>query len=937
MGGLWKLAAMSAVIGAGLVVVWQAQLGLQTPVDPGVPTAPSLQADVPSGDDPAADTHAAADSPTLLNNLTPPRVEPTSAEPTLIANASVPPEADAEPTLTVADDSDAEPALEPEPETPAEPKSEQNIVLAMAEVPATTPTLAPAPAALPSTPAAGTTPAVRYSRGLNFRELPTDQKPASGAEVKTAAANVTNPVPLKSAVTDEEPALLPVPSDADEIPALEPSSAGTVELTSGQQPPIRASVVRPAAAEADPFFDAAPPDMASPPQTLPKEPAGAGAAPLPLDGEADAFGPEPLPTPTAAPAARSAAPADSFDPFGESAAPPAAATPAPMNRAAPSATPAPAPTAEPDPFEPFPEDLPGSGKVPAATAPGTPAPRAAAPPALPVDLDNEPAPVTGAPAANAPAVPLEEDPFSGAAPPDMPAAAPAPRMTPAPTTLPEPAPAEPAPATIPDPAPVPERASPPATPEKGLFEGDGLVAADAPRGLQEPRLTIEKFAPASAVLGQPLVYSVVVKNVGGSPATQVTVEDRIPKGTRLVGTAPQAEMIEKRLVWRKIGTLQPGEERKISIKVIPEEEGPIGSVAKVSFISEVAAEIVVRAPKLKVTINSPTAAKVGENVPLVFLVTNPGNGDASNVILRCILPEGLEHPAGTDLEYTVGTLPANGSREVKLEVTATKSGRVSHQTIVTGDGNLTSEVRGTLNVQGEELLLTRSGHDRVYLGRNAVFTNSVVNEGQGPVADVSLTEGVPEGFDFVSASHGGTYDAAQRVVNWKLGSLPPAGSASVAVTLVAKNIGRFDTTVTAAGPNGSAASVRPTVAIEGYPALALERLGESRLVAVGESLTAKIQVQNRGTAPATGVAVTIDIPAEMKLVSATGPSSYRMEGQRLTFDPVSELDPNEATPYELVLEALAPGDNHLELQITADHLRRPVRHDEAVQVLPGTK
>lgn len=446
-------------------------------------------------------------------------------------------------------------------------------------------------------------------------------------------------------------------------------------------------------------------------------------------------------------------------------------------------------------------------------------------------------------------------------------------------------------------------------------------------------MTIEKLAPPSAELGQPLIYSVVVKNVGGSPATQVTVEDRIPRGTRLVGTAPQAELIDRRLVWRKLGTLQPGEERKISIKVIPEEEGPIGSVAKVSFISEVTAEIVVRAPKLTLAVVPHGEVKVGETIPLVFKLSNPGDGAASNVILRCILPEGLQHPAGNDLEYTVGELKAKETREVRLEVAATKPGRLSHQTIVTADGNLSTESRTAIEVVGEDLLLTRSGHDRVYLGRNAVFTNSVTNEGQSAANNVELTEGVPAGFQFVSASHGGTYSASDRMVRWKLGALPPGGSATVSVTLVAKEIGEFDTTVTAAGQTGSAATVRPVVSIEGYPALALERLGEERLVGVGETVTTKIQLQNRGSAEARGVSVTIDLPTELKLVSATGPSQYRLEGQRLTFEPIGSVAARGSAAYELVLEAQSPGDSRIEMQISADHLRRPVRHDEALQVL----
>ena len=60
----------------------------------------------------------------------------------------------------------------------------------------------------------------------------------------------------------------------------------------------------------------------------------------------------------------------------------------------------------------------------------------------------------------------------------------------------------------------------------------------------------------------------------------VVVEDRIPKGTELVGTSPQAELSGKRLVWNH-EVLKPNEEKKISIKVIPKQEGPIGSVARV--------------------------------------------------------------------------------------------------------------------------------------------------------------------------------------------------------------------------------------------------------------------------------------------------------------------------------------------------------------------
>ena len=62
-------------------------------------------------------------------------------------------------------------------------------------------------------------------------------------------------------------------------------------------------------------------------------------------------------------------------------------------------------------------------------------------------------------------------------------------------------------------------------------QGDGTVSEQAPLGPQRPQLNIEKIAPQNALIGQPLIYTILVKNVGNSDAHDVVVEDRIPKGT----------------------------------------------------------------------------------------------------------------------------------------------------------------------------------------------------------------------------------------------------------------------------------------------------------------------------------------------------------------------------------------------------------------------
>lgn len=910
MLGLWKLAAMSAVIGAGLVVVWQAQQGLQA-----VPAADQPSAAVGDGLDSSvalgfAQTSAPANRD--VSEASSPNIDSSLVQ-TSAGVASVPPESQSDPGI--ANDSSRMDGL-------------------------------------------------RYRRGLNFRDPPRAQDDAAAngnprAVIAAAAPadprepdsdpfavkaitvqplmndTTATPLPIKNRRAGTGPLLLSTDEMADD-------NASRITLTNGDA----------AAAEEDPFAAAAP-DNPTPTETtksgrkVKETPTRPSFPPTPELGDAvpSAF-PDDLPTakPTRDTSnsklhsERNLAP-DPFDSTGN----PGETTPSdrvkndrrptpPPQRKAPPAEPL-ATEAQPteDPFNPFPDEAP--------VKPRKPKP-------LPTDADAQSN--MGARAQQA----GESDPFD-----------PFPEDAPSKTRQPKPAPTDSSAPTLPgldrlptplrEPSPVIDRRpatlnsepsvgnetpmpSEPPPSKDDLFRGDGVASTGVPRGVQEPRLTIEKTAPPKAVLGQPLVYTIIVKNIGGSPAQHVTVEDRIPRGSRLLGTAPKAELVDKRLVW-KLGSLPPSEERRISIKVVPEEEGSIGSVAKVNFVSEVAAEIVITAPQLKLRVSGPTDINMGQPAEVVFTLSNPGEGDATNVVLRSILPEGLSHPAGNDLEYKIERLAAKETKEVRLELTGIKPGRVVHQAVATADGNLKVESKTPMEIVGEELVLTRSAPAKVYIGRPVPFANKIGNEGTRSVARVKIVETVPTGLEFVEATDAGQFDPSTRTITWTVGPLAPGADHRVSATLTPKTVGRYEAVITATGPTGSVATVKPQLAVEGFPSLAVEPLGDQRLVAVGEQVTTKVQLKNQGTAPAQNVRMVIDLPSELRLVSVKAPTRYSVAGQRLTFEAVDTLAPRTGATFELVLEAMAAGDSRLEMQIAADHLRRAIKHDEAVQVVQAAQ
>ena len=113
-------------------------------------------------------------------------------------------------------------------------------------------------------------------------------------------------------------------------------------------------------------------------------------------------------------------------------------------------------------------------------------------------------------------------------------------------------------------------------------------------------MVVQKIAPPEIQIGRPAVLRVIVRNTGPVAASEVEIHDQVPRGTRLLGTAPQASQGARgELVW-SLGTLKPGGETSVEMQIMPTEEGEVGSVATVRFQADATARSIVTRPKLVV-------------------------------------------------------------------------------------------------------------------------------------------------------------------------------------------------------------------------------------------------------------------------------------------------------------------------------------------------
>ena len=456
---------------------------------------------------------------------------------------------------------------------------------------------------------------------------------------------------------------------------------------------------------------------------------------------------------------------------------------------------------------------------------------------------------------------------------------------------------------------------------------------DNPTGRQEPAVSLEWIGPPTIKIGQPVTFQIIVKNVSPIAVQQVIVRNRLPAGVTVQQTEPKAFNDVNVLTW-DLGTLEPRQERRIDLRLMPEVKGDLACKATVTFTGASVARIKVREPKLTLKATAVDKVLLGDVTTVTLTVTNPGDGSADHIKIKAALSEGLEHTRGKVVEFDLGNLGPNENRSVQL-VCATKSGgKQSCEALATAEGNLNANDTATLDVIMPRLDLTVAGPKLRYLDRKATYVFKVTNPGSAPASNVTVTDLVPVGFKFMQASDGGRHDFSTRTVSWFIGDLTPGQSREVNMELVAINTGEHHHKASVTAARGLKTDAEISTRVEGLPALLMELVDLDDPVEVGADTAYEIRVTNTGSKTETNLQLICTVPEKMEFRGASGAANckFRVQGKDVVFEPLPRLAPRADAIYRVNVRGIAPGDLRFRARITADGLTEPVLKEESTKV-----
>jgi uncharacterized repeat protein (TIGR01451 family) len=462
--------------------------------------------------------------------------------------------------------------------------------------------------------------------------------------------------------------------------------------------------------------------------------------------------------------------------------------------------------------------------------------------------------------------------------------------------------------------------------------GTGQPGGKQLEGPQSPQVVVQKIAPPEIQVGRPAVLRVVVRNSGPVAASEVEIHDRVPRGTRLLGTAPPASPDARgELVW-SLGTLKPGAAATVEMQIMPIEEGEVGSVATVRFQAEATARSIVTRPRLVVETSGSKRVLVGDDTMLTFTVSNAGSGVATGVVLAEHIPAGLKHPGGADLEYTVGDLKPGESRQLQLRLKAVGAGMVANLISARADANLRAEHRFNVEVVSPQLDVALAGPKRRYLEREATYQLSVSNPGTAPAQQVELVAYLPPGLKFVNANNAGRYDEGARAVYWRLEELAVNQRGTVELVTLPVEAGQFSLKVHGAAQRGLTIEKEQPVLVEGLASVLFQLSHTKDPLEIGGETTYEITVVNQGSKASSNLQMSIFLPAELKPLAAEGPTRYTIEDNKVLFESLPQLAPKTVAAFRVRAQGIRAGDLRVRCQLMTDEMQRPVVKEESTRV-----
>jgi uncharacterized repeat protein (TIGR01451 family) len=437
---------------------------------------------------------------------------------------------------------------------------------------------------------------------------------------------------------------------------------------------------------------------------------------------------------------------------------------------------------------------------------------------------------------------------------------------------------------------------------------------------------LEKRMPEQIFMGKSFGYSMVVTNLTDLTLEAIRISETLPENFTLSGSSPyEAVMQGATAVWT-IPSIPPHGSVTLDINGTANSGAQFATCADVTYRSQLCAAAPIVSPAIALAVTLAPTTDICTETPIVYTVTNSGSATLTNVTVNPAIPPGLKVVRG-ETSFHVNSLAPGAAESFTVSVKPASSGEHSVTPTASSSEGVTATATATTTAGAPVLAASASVPEEVLIVHDITYQIGVKNTGTATAGATTVTASMPATAKFISASSGGREESGNVV--WQLSGLNAGGAENYSFTVKPETGGVFSTAVKVANDCAGTATAAAETKVVGIPALLLEAIDLNDPVAVGDNVVYQVTVTNQGSAPATNVALEVQLEDNQSYVSSDGETPGVAAGQNIKFNPISSIPIGGKAVYSVTVRAVSAGDVRFKVTLTANELTRPVSETES--------
>ena len=315
-------------------------------------------------------------------------------------------------------------------------------------------------------------------------------------------------------------------------------------------------------------------------------------------------------------------------------------------------------------------------------------------------------------------------------------------------------------------------------------------------------ITVPEINPGKEInievpnFGDNVTYTVIVNNTGKVNAIDVVVADKLGEGLTFVNASNGGVYNETTRTITWIINLTAGETKYLYVNTTVSAYGNITNsviVGNKTFNKNVTVPEIIPVKE----VNS-SDIHIGDEITYTIAVSNPGKTNATNIVIKDVLPEGLKfinasnggvYDPATGIITWIVNITANSTVDLTVVANVTKSGNITN-TVNVGNktANCTIESKDIADLE----IHIVADKSEIYIGDSVVCTVTVINNGPSDAINTIANVFVPNTLSIISYNATkGTFDITSG--KWYVGNL--TNGEKVVLTFVAKALNEGNSTV----------------------------------------------------------------------------------------------------------------------------------------------